>query len=218
MTEVGLRPVARMWEMTGGDLDDPGLVEDFRAQIASRMGATPGYLGKVVLIDRDRAVLRGLSVWDGDEALESSWSLFAPVAAAMARAASATLAEPRNLEVIHSRFRGVRGRQPKADEVSVMRARVGTLDGGDVTSPWVVDVIRKRLSEAVAQAPGCVAALLFCDRDTSTVLSTSIWADTTSVERTSSFFTEAFSAIAEASRSTMGDGRTYEVLNYQQLG
>lgn len=218
MTEMGLRPVARMWEMTGGDLGDPGLVEGFSTRVGSRMGAIPGYRGKVVLVDRERAALRGLSVWDSEEALENSWGLFAPVAAAMARAASATVTEPRTFEVIHSRFRGVHGRPPMAEEISRMRARLSMLHGGEVTRPWVTDVIRKRLSEAVALAPGCVAALLFCDRDTSTVLSTSIWADTASVERTSTFFSESFSAIAEASRSTMGDGRTYEVLHYQQPG
>ena len=216
MSGAAPRPVARLWEVTGGRIGEPGVVEAIRAGFLLRVEETPGYLGRLVIVDRDRRVVRGLSVWESPEALESSWASFAPIAEEMARHASATVGEPRTYEVVYSGFRGVHTRSPTAAEADLMRARVVRFEGGDVASLWVAESLRKHTAESVARAPGCVAALILVDAARQEGLATTIWADDRSRDRTTSLAREAMNAVSTAAHATVVDFSAYDVLYYEQ--
>lgn len=210
------RPVTRMWQLAGGGLGDPGVAEQLRSEVAAGLATMPGSLGKVVLIDRGHGVVRGLSLWDSDEALEGSWDAFAPVAAALAESVDASVAPPRTYEVVHTGFRGVRGRAPVDDEVDQMRARVGMLEGGEAASPWVIELFKRHMAEVVNRAPGCVAALLLRDPTRPALLATTIWSDDSTVARMADFARSSMAAIAGAAGASFVDLEEYDVLFYQQ--
>ena len=50
---------ARVWQMQGGDLDDPGFAETYCAEVVPRLNDLPGLVGLSVLLDRGRKALDG---------------------------------------------------------------------------------------------------------------------------------------------------------------
>lgn len=208
-------PVARLWEVSGGLVGDPGAVEAIRAAAVAHLAESPGYHGRIVLVDRERKVVLGLSVWEDEEAEATSWVSFAPIAEEMARSAAATAGEPRLYEVVYGGFRGVYTRTPTAAETGPMRARIARFEGGEVASPWLTDSLRKHTATSVARTPGCVAALLMRDVDRRLVLAATIWADDRSRERSIGLASNAVTAVSSAGGATV-DVTTYDVLYYEQ--
>lgn len=163
-------PIAREWVLRG-DLDDPGLTAAVRDDVVPRMRAHEGFGGALILVDRDRSMLRSLAIWEDERTSAASSVTGTRFVAAVAGLTSARVDGPWTYDVVRSRFDGVEGRPPLPKEVDLMRAHVRVVEGGDVPgTPAPV-------------APGCVAAVLLRGRDRELGLAVSLWQDEASARR-----------------------------------
>ena len=97
-----------------------------------------------------------------------------------------------------------------------MRARLGIVRGGDVTTEPILKLSRHHMASFVVHAPGCVGVVLLADPGRQAMLAASVWTDARSADRTADLSGETFSAIAAASGATLADSGTYEVLAYDE--
>jgi hypothetical protein len=72
--------VARGWEISGPGIARAGTPELFCAVVLSELEGQPGYLGKIVLVNREMRWLRGISFWETDATSEPSWEALAATA------------------------------------------------------------------------------------------------------------------------------------------
>lgn len=210
------RPVARLWELSGGGLHEPHVARNFSAELLSRIGDISRDRGRIVMSDPSRSLLRGLSVTDTPDAWVQPEQFLPKVGDLIRQLPSVTVRGPREYEVTYARFRGVHGRTPQEDEIEPMRARVAMLRGGDVTSLDVLGAVRHHIGDYVIHAPGCVAAFLLANHTRQALLAASIWADDHSAERTEKIGRESFDTIAASANSTLIDTGTYNVLVYDE--
>lgn len=210
-------PVARVWRMTGGDLDDPDLAWAYRADVLPRVQAVPGVLGLVVLLDPERKILLSLSFWESRTARERSVVLTDRILDALLGLTSAELEGPWTYDVVVSSFRGLARRRRRIEETEHVVVRVGGLEGGNVGDRAVVDVVAQHASTYVAQAPGCVGSLLLSDPGRPAMLGASFWVDEESARRTQDLTDDLRASVVAATRSSSsGEGR-YEALVMQPM-
>lgn len=205
-------PVARVWQMQGGHLDDPAFAETFRSELVPRLETIPGFRGLFVLLDRERQVLRGLSFWEDDAAREESMGVVGAVVQEILRLTSAELTGPWSFDVVVSSFRGVLGRETEPSEFQGLLVRTVRLHGGDVADPEVVRVISRYLGTFLARAPGCLGTLLLLDRDAPSVLGASFWTDAVAAQRTQNLSEEVIEALTSTTHARSESEGTYEVL------
>ena len=208
----GSRPVARVWRMRGGDLDDPEFAWAYRADVLPRLQSIPGVVGLVVLLDPERKELLGISFWESVEARARSAVLVGRIIDALLRLTSAELDGPWAYDVVVSSFRRPAHVGPAPGEVEEVVVRVGGLEGGNVGDPAVVDVVAEHASGYVAQAPGCLGSLLLSDPERPVLLGASFWVDAESARRTQDLTDDVRTAMVAATRSTSSVEGRYEVL------
>lgn len=206
------RPVARVWRMTGGELDDRSVTEAICAAFVPLLEATPGYLGVVVVVDRERRVLRGVSFWDGEESRDGSRPAVLAAVGETRKLSPVEFEGPWDYEVAYSRFRGPVTPPPGAGEQPPMLVRVGQIEGGDPADPGLVEVMKRYAATVVAPSPGCVGTLLLVDRDRPEVLGAALWADAVAAHRMDRAGDVAVQALAEGAGSVSFSRHGYEVL------
>lgn len=207
---------ARVWQMQGGDLDDPGFAETYCAEVVPRLNDLPGLVGLSVLLDRGRKALLGLSFWDSAEAREGSAVVVGRILGALLGLSSAELGGPWVYDVVHSGLRGVLAQPTQLGEADDLLVRVVTLEGGEIAEPSTVTVLTRHLSADVALLPGCVGTLLLRDADRSAVLAASFWSGARAAERAAALSEGSARSIVAATRSSSSEG-TYRILVHQPI-
>lgn len=215
MDDVVARPVARAWELTGGDLHDRGVAEAVRAEFIPLLEELPGHLGAILLVDRGRRLMRGVSFWTDPDARDAAGTILAPRIEVAIEVSQATFRGTWLFDVGFSRFRGKArvDSDGAAEEVDPMLVRVAVFEDGTAAEPAMVDLLRSHLA-TTTDLPGCLGSLMLVDRDRATVIAGSMWTDASAAERTTALAADSFRAIVEATGSTspatqMG---TFEVL------
>ena len=216
MGGVGPRPVARLWELRADGFGQPGVARAFCAEVMPLVEDVSGSHSRVVLVDRRRSLLRGISLTVNPDAWAGPSEIGSRIGDVIDRLGSATMTGPSQYEVSYARYRGVHGRAPTPGEVELMRARVGLLEGGNVGTPGITAAVRNHMAGYVIDAPGCVAAFLLCDPERQALLGATLWADARSAARTLDIDQESYASIASASRSHRVDSGTFEVLVYDE--
>lgn len=212
MRDDAPRPVARVWQMSGGDLGEPSFAKAYCADVVPMLEELPGYLGQFVLLDPDREVLRGMSFWEDEAAREGSTVVVARIVDALLRLSSATFQGPWNYDVVANDFRGILGRASQRREIDHLLVRSGTFQGGDMADPAVIAVLKKHLTTAVAPTPGCVGSLLLSDPSRPAALGASFWTDPDAAQRTLAHGAEALEIIASSTGSRSSSIGIWEVL------
>ena len=212
MSDGTVRPVARVWQMSGGDLDDPSFVEAYCADVVPRLLEIPGNRGLFVLLDREQVVLRGISFWDSVESRERSLATVGLVVDALQRLTSTQFQGPWNYDVVLNDFRGVLGQATQRSEVDRLIVRTGVITGGELGGPAVIEVLRNHTATSVIPVEGCVGALLLSDPSRPAVLGTSFWVDAEAAERSQDLSTAARELIIASTGSTPSGIGSYEVL------
>lgn len=210
MTDDDTRPVARLWQLTGGDLHDPAVARAVCELIVPRVRDLPGYLGLLMLVDRARSVLRGAAFWDGPESEEASRPFGARAAQAMVGMSSARFDGQWTYEVVLSRFKDGLGGLSTMSQVDHLMVR--SLRGGGAEGPatGAVEALRASLTGCYALLP-CAGALLLWAPDRAEVLAASFWTDLAAAQRGSALPLGRSEATVVPSDSTSSEA-TYEVV------
>lgn len=215
MTADDAAPVARVWQLSGGDLHDPVVAEAYCDEIVPRLLDMPGYLGVLVVVDHDRDVLRGVSFWAGEEAQRRSHEFGNRAAEAVSSLASAHMDGSRAYDVAVCRFRDDLDHASERGEVHHLLVRLGALEGPAFLDPARFDRLVEHVSTVIAPAPGCVGALLLRDRVNPGVFGLSFWADPVAARRTEALGADLMRSLREAagSESSTSSGQgSYRVL------
>ena len=208
-------PVARVWQMTGGDLAGDEVTRLYAAEFRARLEQLPGYLGVLVLVDRERRVLRGVSFWSDADARSASATTVGPNIRTIQERLGVRVSGPWSYDVA---FSDVRAMLVRPDEVSRrVLVRAGRLIGGDVAAPDLLDVMKRYAEGGVVPAPGCLGSLLLVDPDGPEVLMSSFWVDEHSARRMDAATSDAVDLVAATARSQSSDTGTFEVLVGQPL-
>lgn len=96
-------PVVRLWEISGVDVGDPGVLAVLEDEALPHIAEQPGYLGSYLLRDLDRARILTLSFWSDLDALEASDAVSSRVAEAFEALTSADVIERSRFEVLGNR-------------------------------------------------------------------------------------------------------------------
>ena len=217
MSDDAPPPAARVWQMSGGDLDDPAFAKVYCADVVPMLAELPGYLGQFVLLDPERQVLRGFTLWEDAEARARSARVATRMVDALVRLTSATYQGPWNFDVVASDFRGILGRASQRREIDHLLVRVGTFEGGEMADPAVIGALKKHLATAVAPTPGCVGTLLLSDPSRPAALGASFWTDADAAQRTLAAGAAALKTVAASTGSRTSNIGIYEVLVNQPM-
>lgn len=196
--------------MAGGDVAVPGVAELFCAEIMPPLATLPGYLGAFVFLDRERSIMRGVSLWDSRQALMSSWDFVSWVADATVGLASVELGGPDAYDVTYSGFPVIPG-GVQVSSVAGLTARVSILEGGLVAHPPLLAVQRAYFHDLVSMA-GCVGSLLLSDPAGPRLLGVTFWATREHEERSSGLAARSIQDVATATAATFHGLGRYDVL------
>lgn len=100
MADGGASAAVRVWEITGVDVDDRGLVNALRTEVTPRIQAAPGWLGGYLMVDRERSALISIGFWADAESLEASSELSTTMAQAVATLTSGQVAHQGRWELL----------------------------------------------------------------------------------------------------------------------
>lgn len=210
------RPVVRAWKLGGEVLRRPGVAEELCTRLLARLDGTPGLLGKLVNLEPDIALMRGLSFWTDDHARVTSDQVFLEVVDEVVGLSEIELVGPVSFELCLSRFRqrpGDAGAAPPEELV----VRHVVLTGGRIADPGVVDVLKTLLVEYVTEAPGCLGALMMCDPDLPQVVIGTYWDEERSADRVADMFAAAVADVDHEAASTSTTNDVVEVLVYRPV-
>ena len=206
---------ARWWGFHGNGVASPRFLDALHegSNAPSLVGA-PGYLGKTVLIGRDRGEIRGFTIWSSVQERESSRDHATNDAVKFA-ACPGVIVDPFTVyEVLFANSR-LPGRLPSEDELTSMRARVSTLRGGSVTSEETLSTLDRYFADSEAQRPGALVTCMLCDRDETTLIVVTLFADERSLLRSDVSATEDMASVAAATGAEAVT-ENFEVLAYEQ--
>lgn len=177
MGDAGLRPVARGWMMSGGDLDDHETTRAIIDTIQPRLEAIDGYLGLIMALDREARVLRGVSMWTTEEARQASSREVFHVIGAVQALTSVDFTGPWGYEVAYSAFRPPVARVAPTVDVPSLTVRIARIQAQGAIDPGVVALLHEQFDSTVSPSPGCAGALALIDRDRPALIAATFWAD-----------------------------------------
>lgn len=212
MDECATPPYARVWQLSGGDVDDPSFARAYCDDVVPMLEELTGYLGVFVLVDSERHLLRAISFWQSDETRERSRVVFTRVVDALTRLASATFDGAWDYEVVVSDFWGVLGARSQRGEVDHLLVRVGVLQGPAVADPAVIEPLRDYLVTTLAPDPGCVGTLLLRDPVRPAAFGASFWVDADAAARTRDLGGETLRQVTRSTGTTSSNVGVFEVL------
>ncbi len=207
--------IARWWRFHGDGVTDPAFLDLLRDRANSAaLVDTPGYLGKTLLIDRERGEILGFTIWNSAESSDASHQHAARDAARFQRFPSVGVDPLTVYEVVFAYSR-MPGQLPTDAQVDSMRARVATVRGGTVASDATLETLDRYFAHSEAQRPGELITCILCDRDRSILIVVSLFADQHSHRRADTSAAESFATIAAATGAE-ADVETYDVIAYDR--
>ena len=215
MTVTAVHPVARGWEISGPGIARLGAPERFCAVVLSDLEDQVGYLGKIVLANREMRWLRGISFWETEATSEPSWEAFAGTARDVF-GPDCEVGGPQPFEVLFSDFTTTHLRLQQGGGSERLVVRVTAFEGRHVMDPAVVEVLLACLAEYVSEAPGCEGALVLHEPDRAALMVVSSWVDDDAA-MASRIASESLKAIDASTETTSTSVGTYEVLVHHPM-
>lgn len=205
-------PLARVWQMSGGDVDDPTFARAYCTDVVPMLEEVRGYLGQFVMLDPEHRVLRGISFWEDAKTREASWVVVARVVDALTRLSTSSFAGAWDFEVVVHDFHDVLAAPSQRGDVSHLQVRTGMLRGGTVADRSVVDALKEYQVKTLAPAPGCLGTLLLRDPLGPALLGSSFWTGPEAEARTETAGLAVLREVEAATGSTSTSVGRFDVL------
>ena len=179
-------------------------VATYQQTILPSLASQAGFLGGILLIDRNSGSGRTISFWNDEAALRDSDAISAEIRARASRESGAQIREPETYEVVfHERL------APPRPNVFV---RINEAHGSIEHTDDLVDFGRTQVLQALKAQPGWLAMQLMTNRENGRSLIMSVWDSAASREGSDT----ALRVLREQGAMTMG-ASSVEVSLYEAV-
>jgi heme-degrading monooxygenase HmoA len=177
-------------------------IATFRTTVLPSMATRPGYLGGLLLVDRQSGAARSVTYWEDEAALRASDAMAAEGRATVTQASGAQVGEPESYELVVQE----RVVTPRAN----VFVRANDIQGSIERIDDVLEFARQQVLPSVKSQRGWLSMLLMVNRQNGRSLLMSVWDSAANREASEA----AVRAMREQGGATAG-ASTVEVSLYE---